>query len=85
MSHVAQASGFGCVRRFNAAIRMTYHRTPSQIRRLSCGLDLPANEYLFRLRFRPPYEWDKMLHFLPRELRLALRLSNTAVIGEPLR
>lgn len=65
MSHVAQASGFGCVRRFNAAILGTYKRTPSQIRRLNRQpLDLPENEYFFRLRFRPPYEWDKMLAFL---------------------
>src|SRR5579864_9808436 len=37
MSHIALASGFGCVRRFNAAIRATYHRTPTQIRRLEIG------------------------------------------------
>lgn len=35
MSAVAVAAGFGCVRRFNAAIRQVYHRTPTQIRRLS--------------------------------------------------
>src|SRR5271170_5581303 len=35
MSQLALASGFGCVRRFNAAIRKVYHRTPTQIRRLA--------------------------------------------------
>src|SRR5450432_2492799 len=35
MSEVALASGFGCVRRFNAGIRKVYHRTPTQIRRLA--------------------------------------------------
>src|SRR5436190_2217242 len=34
MTDVALASGFGCVRRFNAVIRKTYKRTPTQIRRL---------------------------------------------------
>src|SRR5450755_787845 len=34
MSQIALASGFGCVRRFNAAIRQTYSRTPTRIRRL---------------------------------------------------
>ncbi len=65
MSEVALASGFGCVRRFNASIRKVYHRTPTQIRRLSrqTGI-LPQNEYFFRLRFRPPYNWDGMLRFL---------------------
>ena len=35
MGEVALSSGFGCVRRFNAAIRKVYKRTPTQIRRLS--------------------------------------------------
>src|SRR5450755_1356337 len=65
MAHVAQASGFGCVRRFNAAIRIIYHRTPSQIRRLAHQkTTFPGNQYLFRLRFRPPYQWESMLAFL---------------------
>jgi AraC family transcriptional regulator of adaptative response / DNA-3-methyladenine glycosylase II len=65
MCHVAQAAGFGCVRRFNAAIRTTYHRTPTQIRRLAHQkTTLPENQYLFRLRFRPPYQWESMLVFL---------------------
>jgi AraC family transcriptional regulator of adaptative response / DNA-3-methyladenine glycosylase II len=65
MTHVALASGFGCVRRFNAGIRKVYHRTPTQIRRLARQTTTqPANEYLFRLRFRPPYDWNGMLGFL---------------------
>ena len=65
MAHVAQASGFGCVRRFNAAILTTYHRTPTQIRqRGRHATTLPENQYLFRLRFRPPYQWESMLAFL---------------------
>jgi len=65
MSEVALASGFGCVRRFNAAIRKVYKRTPTQIRRLSrqAGMQ-PENQYLFRLKYRPPYDWDGMLRFL---------------------
>src|SRR3984885_11371908 len=35
MSRIALASGFGSVRRFNAAIRKTYKRTPTQIRHLA--------------------------------------------------
>ncbi len=65
MSEVALSSGFGCVRRFNAAIRKVYKRTPTQIRHLSrqAGLQ-PDNQYLFRLRYRPPYNWEGMLRFL---------------------
>lgn len=65
MNQIAVASGFGCVRRFNAAIRATYNRTPTQIRRTA---HQPAmrekNQYLFHLRFRPPYHWKGMLGFL---------------------
>ena len=70
MSHIAIAAGFGCVRRFNAAVKKTYHRTPTQIRKLARRKDLlPENEYLFRLGFRPPYDWKGMLEFLaPRAI-----------------
>ncbi len=65
MNQVALASGFGCVRRFNAGIRNVYHRTPTQIRRLARWTELqPDNQYLFRLHFRPPYHWQAMLDFL---------------------
>jgi AraC family transcriptional regulator of adaptative response / DNA-3-methyladenine glycosylase II len=65
MSEVALASGFGSVRRFNAALRKIYKRTPTQIRRLVRQKQLqPENQYLFHLRFRPPYHWKGMLAFL---------------------
>lgn len=64
MTDVAFASGFGCVRRFNAVIRKTYNRTPTQIRRLQKKTIQQEGHYLFQLRFRPPYHWKGMLGFL---------------------
>jgi AraC family transcriptional regulator, regulatory protein of adaptative response / DNA-3-methyladenine glycosylase II len=65
MTQIALAAGFGCVRRFNAGIKNTYHRTPSQIRATARHADQRAeNEYVFRLRYRPPYHWCAMLSFL---------------------
>jgi AraC family transcriptional regulator of adaptative response / DNA-3-methyladenine glycosylase II len=65
MTQVAIASGFGCVRRFNAAIRTVYQRTPMQIRGLARRSTAQAeNEYVFRLNYRPPYNWTSMLSFL---------------------
>jgi len=65
MGQIAISSGFGCVRRFNAAIFKTYHRTPTQIRSLvRQKIVQPENQYFFRLRFRPPYNWKGMLAFL---------------------
>jgi AraC family transcriptional regulator of adaptative response / DNA-3-methyladenine glycosylase II len=64
MSQIALASGFGCVRRFNAAIRTTYKRTPTQIRHLARQKTMQSdNQYVFHLRFRPPYHWPRMLAF----------------------
>lgn len=70
MSHIAVAAGFGCVRRFNAAIRTVYKRTPTYIRRIARQkARFPEDQYLFRLRFRPPYDWEGMLNFLaPRAI-----------------
>src|SRR6201993_5378193 len=42
MHQIAVASGFGCVRRFNAAIGDFYHRTPTQIRHLAHQTDTQA-------------------------------------------
>jgi AraC family transcriptional regulator, regulatory protein of adaptative response / DNA-3-methyladenine glycosylase II len=64
MTQIAVAAGFGCVRRFNAAIRKIYHRTPTQIRQLVRQAAQPENQYLFRLRYRPPFDWNAMLEFL---------------------
>ena len=65
MNEIALASGFGCVRRFNAGISKVYHRTPTQIRRIARQRSTqPENQYVFRLRFRPPYNWPGMLAFL---------------------
>jgi AraC family transcriptional regulator, regulatory protein of adaptative response / DNA-3-methyladenine glycosylase II len=65
MGQVALAAGFGCVRRFNETIRKVYQRTPTQIRRLAHKTARPAqNTYLFRLDFRPPYNWKRLLEFL---------------------
>jgi AraC family transcriptional regulator, regulatory protein of adaptative response / DNA-3-methyladenine glycosylase II len=62
MTELAIAAGYGSVRRFNAAIRDTYHRTPTQIRATARQKQaLLENHYLFRLRYRPPYDWNSML------------------------
>ena len=65
MHQIALASGFGCVRRFNAAFRKTYKRTPTHIRRLAKQTAPHSDdEYSFRLRFRPPYQPERMLAFI---------------------
>jgi AraC family transcriptional regulator of adaptative response / DNA-3-methyladenine glycosylase II len=65
MSEVALASGFGSIRRFNAAFRKTYNRTPTQLRKLGGQASaMSEGEYCFQLRYRPPFDWISMLEFL---------------------
>jgi len=65
MTDIAFASGFGSIRRFNAAFRKIYGQPPSGLRRrmaaeqaakafFECSLTLP---------FRPPYNWPAMIAF----------------------
>ena len=67
MTDVAIAGGFGSVRRFNHAFRSLYHRSPREIRRAttsaSSHLVTPAPVVL-QIPYRPPYDWDSMLHYL---------------------
>jgi AraC family transcriptional regulator of adaptative response / DNA-3-methyladenine glycosylase II len=65
MSEIALASGYGCVRRFNADIQKVYRRTPTQIRNIAPkSSPRPDDQYFFRLRYRPPYHWEGLLAFL---------------------
>jgi AraC family transcriptional regulator of adaptative response / DNA-3-methyladenine glycosylase II len=70
-TQVAMASGFGSIRRFNATFQKLYARTPSELRRLArrAAEQVPKDEYRFRLRFRPPFDWDSLLAFFqPRAI-----------------
>src|SRR6266852_11050 len=68
MTQIALAGGFGSVRRFNAAFRNVYHRTPTQIRSLAQKVTgQHENQYLFHLNFRPPYDWKRILEFLAHQ------------------
>ncbi len=65
MGEIALAAGYGSVRRFNAHMRKTYKRTPREIRALARPTSEHVdNQYVFRLPFRPPLDWNGMLAFL---------------------
>ena len=66
MAEVAFAAGFGSVREFNHALRTTWRRSPSELRRtrgargpLADGADL-----VVRLPYRSPLDWPGLLGFL---------------------
>lgn len=64
---IALASGFGSLRRFNDAFRATWGRSPRELRK--SRVDAPPAGPRFRLRYRPPLDWDALLAFLaPRAI-----------------
>jgi AraC family transcriptional regulator of adaptative response / DNA-3-methyladenine glycosylase II len=65
MTQVARASGFQSIRRFNDTFRKQYRRAPSKLRRTRTAWPRAAEgHYLFRLGYRPPFDWDSHLAFL---------------------
>jgi AraC family transcriptional regulator of adaptative response / DNA-3-methyladenine glycosylase II len=66
ITQIALASGFGSVRRFNDAFRVTYRRTPQELRaerRVGAPV-VAADEVVLKLAYRPPYDWPHMAQFL---------------------
>ncbi len=64
MSHIAAASGFGSVRRFNDAFRKTYQRTPRELRRRNDEAFDEGSALTVRLGCSQPFDWGAMLDFL---------------------
>lgn len=65
VTEVAYASGFKSLRRFNALLKERYRVTPTEFRRQQ-KKEAPQNfaEFSFRLNYRPPFDWDRLLGFL---------------------
>jgi AraC family transcriptional regulator of adaptative response / DNA-3-methyladenine glycosylase II len=63
VTQVALASGFGSVRRFNAAFAERYRMNPTALRREQPGTAQAAHPVALRLSYRPPYDIDGVLHF----------------------
>lgn len=67
VAEVAFAAGFGSVRRFNAAFRAAYSKTPSSLRQ--CGTPRGGEGITLRLAYRPPFDFERMLAYLePRAI-----------------
>ena len=70
ITQIALSSGFGSVRRFNAAFVGHYHLNPTALRRAGVGASKSdagtAQGATVRLGYRPPYEVAAMLAFLQK-------------------
>jgi len=64
MTRIALASGFGSIRRFNVLVKQTFKRTPTELRR-PVGTTATGDDHLvYRLAYRPPYDWGALVGFL---------------------
>jgi AraC family transcriptional regulator, regulatory protein of adaptative response / DNA-3-methyladenine glycosylase II len=61
MSEVAHAAGYASIRRFNAAIRDTFRKPPTELRRVPAPSDARLT---LRLPFKGQYDWAAMMSFL---------------------
>lgn len=60
MAHIALASGFQSIRRFNDAFKERFSRAPSELRRKT---DSGASSLVMKLPYRPPFDFDRLLEF----------------------
>jgi AraC family transcriptional regulator of adaptative response / DNA-3-methyladenine glycosylase II len=66
MADVAMSSGFSSIRSFNETIRITYDRSPSELRRefASPNGTRARHAISLRLPFRAPFQWGALTGFL---------------------
>ncbi|MEI9988394.1 MAG: AlkA N-terminal domain-containing protein [Aliidongia sp.] len=68
MTEVALAAGYGSLRRFNDAMRCSWDRPPSALRRAAKSRP-PGSGVTIRLPYHPPFDWPLLLGFLgPRAI-----------------
>lgn len=63
VTSVALASGFQSLRRFNALMKARYRMPPTELRRRQPE-QAAASPFAFRLGYRPPLDWERLLGFL---------------------
>jgi len=67
MTEIALCAGFRSIRQFNHAIRETFGRSPSELRRRrSSHRQARDGRLVLRLAYRPPLEWRPLLEFFRR-------------------
>lgn len=82
ISEVAFASGFSSLRRFNDAFSNRYGIPPTRLRAAADDMKakpLSSSSFTLQLAYRPPFDWDGILHFLrARTLRGVERIDGDA-------
>ncbi|HLX54965.1 MAG TPA: AlkA N-terminal domain-containing protein [Aquella sp.] len=60
ISDIAFSSGFNSIRRFNDAFKIKFQKTPNELRGV---INSTKAGLCLQLAYRPPYAWDRILHF----------------------
>lgn len=69
VTSVAYASGFKSLRRFNALLKERYRLTPTEFRKQQKqGVPQKFTDFSFRLNYRPPLDWERLLAFLAQRV-----------------
>lgn len=76
VTDVAFAAGFRSLRRFNALFSQRYRMSPSALRRE--GKSAASDRLMFRLAYRAPLDWQRLLAFLNQRAVLGVEL----VVGD---
>ncbi|QJQ96348.1 MULTISPECIES: AlkA N-terminal domain-containing protein [Halomonadaceae] len=67
VTEVAYASGFGSLRRFNAAFKTHVGLTPREVRRIDTHASRPISQALeLHLAYRSPFAWETLRDFFAR-------------------
>lgn len=68
--HIAFASGFSSLRRFNDAFSTHYKMPPTRLRKKALTHDEAhlADTLTLQLSYRPPYDWESILEFLSKRM-----------------
>lgn len=65
VTSIALASGFKSLRRFNALWKERYRMSPTELRKSQKKKASETfSEFSFRLSYRPPFDWERLLRFL---------------------
>ncbi len=62
MAGIAGSAGFASIRRFNAAVKERFRRSPTELRGRG-RKTLPAPGIVLTLPFRPPFDWETSLAY----------------------
>ena len=68
ITELAACAGFRSIRQFNHAMVTTAGESPTELRRMrgGCQVPTPRPGLLIRLAYRPPFHWAALLAFLAR-------------------